>query len=90
EALKQALQQFDYMIQDLNDNKRVISTVHDLLLSSWSQFGVGKKAISDLETFKKNIGTKMEELQNDKHELKSAIDLIKAVDQTYDYMGSKY
>ncbi|EOI7620978.1 hypothetical protein ACH0R4_RS21620 [Bacillus cytotoxicus] len=90
EALKQALQQFDYMIQDLNDNKRVISTVHDLLLSSWSQLGVGKKAISDLETFKKNIGTKMEELQADKHELKSAIDLIKALDQSYDYMGPKY
>ncbi|EMA6344513.1 hypothetical protein U3450_003543, partial [Bacillus cytotoxicus] len=52
--------------------------------------GVGKKAISDLETFKKNIGTKMEELQADKHELKSAIDLIKALDQSYDYMGPKY
>ena len=53
EALSQALQQFDHMIQDLNHNKRVVSTVHDLLLSSWSQLGVGKKAISDLESFKK-------------------------------------
>ena len=42
EVLSQALQQFDQMIQDLNHNKRVVSNVHNLLLSSWSQLGVGK------------------------------------------------
>lgn len=45
EALNQALQQFDHMIQDLNHNKRVVSNVHNLLLSSWSQLGVGKKPL---------------------------------------------
>ncbi|MES5929987.1 hypothetical protein QCI77_29140 [Bacillus cereus group sp. MG9] len=90
EALNQALQQFENMIQDLNHNKSVVSNVHNLLLSSWSQLGVGKKAIDDLETFRKDIGTKMEELKSDKHELKSAIDLFKALDQSYDYMGPKY
>ncbi|KXX94058.1 hypothetical protein P9487_02355 [Bacillus cereus] len=90
EALSQALQQFDHMIQDLNHNKRVVSTVHDLLLSSWSQLGVGKKTISDLESFKKDIERRMEELESDKRELKGAIDLLKALDQSYDYMGPKY
>ncbi|OOR30715.1 hypothetical protein E0M25_15600 [Bacillus mycoides] len=90
EALSQALQQFDHMIQDLNHNKRVVSTVHDLLLSSWSQLGVGKKAISDLESFKQDIERRMEELESDKRELKGAIDLLKALDQSYDYMGPKY
>ena len=46
EALNQALQQFDHMIQDLNHNKRVVSNVHNLLLSSWSQLGVGKKPLA--------------------------------------------
>lgn len=32
----------------------------------------------------------MEELESDKQELKSAIDLIQALDQSYDYMGPKY
>lgn len=32
----------------------------------------------------------MEELKSDKQELKSAIDLFKALDQSYDYMGPKY
>lgn len=86
EALNQALQQFENMIQDLNHNKGVVSNVHNLLLSSWSQLGVGKKAIDGLETFRKDIGTKMEELKSDKHELKSAIDLFKALDQSYDYI----
>ncbi len=45
EVLSQALQQFDQMIQDLNHNKRVVSNVHNLLLSSWSQLGVGKKPL---------------------------------------------
>ncbi|QWG43801.1 hypothetical protein EXW31_05615 [Bacillus mycoides] len=90
EALSQALQQFDHMIQDLNHNKRVVSTVHDLLLSSWSQLGVGKKAISDLESFKQDIERRIEELESDKRELKGAIDLLKALDQSYDYMGPKY
>ncbi len=90
EALNQALQQFEHMIEDLNHNKSVVSDVHNLLLSSWSQLGVGKKAIEDLEVFGKDIRTKMEELKSDKQELKSAIDLIKALDQSYDYMGPKY
>ncbi|PHE93998.1 hypothetical protein COF76_24670 [Bacillus wiedmannii] len=90
EALNQALQQLENMIQDLNHNKSVVSNVHNLLLSSWSQLGVGKKAISDLENFRKDIGTKVEELKSDKQELKSAIDLFKALDQSYDYMGPKY
>ena len=29
----------------------------------------------------------MEELESDKRELKGAIDLLKALDQSYDYMG---
>lgn len=90
EALNQALQQFEHMIQDLNHNKSVVSSIHNLLLASWSQLGVGKKAISDLESFNKDISKRMEELESDKHELKSAIDLIKALDQSYDYMGPKY
>ncbi|MGM7431614.1 hypothetical protein ABRZ22_20690 [Bacillus pacificus] len=90
DVLSQALQQFDQMIQDLNHNKRVVSNVHNLLLSSWSQLGVGKKAISDLESFKKDIERRMEELESDKRELKGAIDLLKALDQSYDYMGPKY
>ena len=32
----------------------------------------------------------MEELESDKRELKGAIDLLKALDQSYDYLGPKY
>lgn len=38
----------------------------------------------------KDIERRMEELESDKRELKGAIDLLKALDQSYDYMGPKY
>lgn len=90
EALNKALQQFEEMIRDLEHNRSVVNSIHHMLDTSWSQLGVGKKAVGDVDNFRKDIAKRMEELESDKHELKSAIDLIKALDQSYDYMGPKY